>query len=411
MSFAGDYPGGAAVLMSTFRTFSKDGVFVIPDAKALFENNAPPPNITTIETETLWPNMVTFLPPDTFPHNDDDDDDAVSGFVLVAGGFLVPGKGKGTVDIYEVRGAGGASFGPRVQVSAVKPGWFYHHAEPRDLNGDGRADILAARATKPALPWQKASGELVWFEQPAAGALNASAGVPWPEHVLATGPGAPDVDFLFEDLDGDGREELVATEFFSAKKLALFSCREKSWAACGTAAGQTPLDEVDVDASGDGPFFALSRVDLNGDGRKDLLVTNNRADGKGSVFAYEQPADLSRGNWTRHTLATGFAPKKGIIPMPGLGAPGIAQAVRANATATGVADGKPLVLLSTDDGGAVVLLTPASAAPGDWGYAQSPVCSGTGTVGTPAVGDANGDGITDFFVPFYKDSKVEVWSF
>ncbi len=68
-------------------------------------------------------------------------------------------------------------------------------------------------------------------------------------------------------------------------------------------------------------------------------------------------------------------------------------------------------LVSSAKGMVSVGCTPASAAPGDWTYAQSPVCSGTGTVGTPAVGDANGDGITDFFVPFYKDSKVEVWSF
>ena len=149
-------------------------------------------------------------------------------------------------------------------------------------------------------------------------------------------------------------------------------------------------------------------MDLNGDGAPDLLVTNNRADGQGAVFGYEQPADILRANWTRHTLASGYRPKKTIIPLPGQGAPGAATAVRANATAT---SGKPLVLLSTDDGGQVVLLTPASDARTDWAYTASTVCSGSGTIGSPAVGDANGDGITDFFVPYYKDNKVELWSF
>ena len=44
------------------------------------------------------------------------------------------------------------------------------------------------------------------------------------------------------------------------------------------------------------------RVDINGDGRDDLLATNNRNDGKGAVMAYEVPLQLN-GTWTRYVAA------------------------------------------------------------------------------------------------------------
>ena len=42
---------------------------------------------------------------------------------------------------------------------------------------------------------------------------------------------------------------------------------------------------------------AYISVDLNADGRMDLLVTNNHGDGTGSVFAYEQPDNYQTSPW------------------------------------------------------------------------------------------------------------------
>ena len=44
---------------------------------------------------------------------------------------------------------------------------------------------------------------------------------------------------------------------------------------------------------------ALRRVDLNNDGKDDLLATTYRQDGLGVVAAYEAPATGLTGNWTR----------------------------------------------------------------------------------------------------------------
>jgi hypothetical protein len=39
----------------------------------------------------------------------------------------------------------------------------------------------------------------------------------------------PDVAFIFDDLNGDGRYEVVATQFFDAQQISLFYCDEALW--------------------------------------------------------------------------------------------------------------------------------------------------------------------------------------
>lgn len=250
---------------------------------------------------------------------------------------------------------------------------------------------------------------MVWFEQPADGALsNASyTAEPWTAHVTASGP---DVGFALEDLDGDGKVEMVAAQFFSASVLAVYSCPEAQWSLCNTSnVVRTVIDDTS------GPFFTVQHVDLNNDGKKDLLVTNNQddkgTDGKGSVFAFEQPQKGSlAGTWTRRVLATGYVPIPSSTPSPGAhsrGSPGAAKAFQAR---TG-ASGKPQILVSGDDGGFVSVLTALSEDSGSWEYSQEWVCNSTGTMGTPSVADVDGDGFADIFVPFYSSNKVEVYSY
>lgn len=73
--------------------------------------------------------------------------------------------------------------------------------------------------------------------------------------------------------------------------------------------------------------------------------------------------------------------------------------------------GRPLLLVSGDDNGTVTMLTPRSQAPDDWTYDATRVATGSGTVGSVAVGDANGDGWTDVVVPMYADNRVDLYTF
>jgi len=145
-------------------------------------------------------------------------------------------------------------------------------------------------------------------------------------------------------------------------------------------------------------------------------VTNNQdgkgTDGKGSVFGFEQPINgsLGAGNWTRHVLASGFIPQPTLLPSPGAhsrGSPGRAVSFHARVPSSG----KPQVLLSGDDGGFAAVLSPTSEESTSWAYSMSWLCNSTGTMGSPAVGDVDGDGLADIFIPFYSENKLEAYSF
>lgn len=57
------------------------------------------------------------------------------------------------------------------KISTDKKGYFYHQAAWHDMNGDGKLDVIAARATVPTIPtpWSKAKGDLLWMEHPSSG--------------------------------------------------------------------------------------------------------------------------------------------------------------------------------------------------------------------------------------------------
>jgi hypothetical protein len=125
-----------------------------------------------VETDTLWPNMATMLPASEFG----------APALLLAGGFLVPGKTPGTIDVLLFNAStGSATPASQVKLSTDQKGYFYHDAQMFDMDGDGDNDVIAARATDPTLPWEKKASQLVWLERPNTG-LPTTAG--WKEHLL-----------------------------------------------------------------------------------------------------------------------------------------------------------------------------------------------------------------------------------
>merc|ERR1711871_1014127 len=128
---------GPALITTSFVPFGKDVVTVVPNlAKALASSNVSHVTIN-FEEETLWPNQAEMLPYSQFG----------APAMLLAGGFLVPGKSPGSIDVFVAENAGWK----RHKITEDKKGWFYHHAIMVDMDGDGRDDILTARATKPMI--------------------------------------------------------------------------------------------------------------------------------------------------------------------------------------------------------------------------------------------------------------------
>lgn len=262
-----------------------------------------------------------------------------------------------------------------------------------DLDGDGHLDILTARTNKPVVGSSK--GELLWYRNP--GQLKADD--PWELHVLLDGP---DVFFRIADLNGDGKPEIVAAEFFSLK-LVVYACGS---AAPGTCQTTSSWQVVYTDPS-IGALFDVSVVDLNLDGKPELLVTNhvNNVSISG-VYAYEVPATLRPGQlWQRHTLALGF---KVLIPGANQAAPGSAKTFHPHMDA----GARPWVLVAGDGAAQAYVLQPMSSQPGDWRYACSVLESTPhhGTVGEPAITDVDGDGHADLFIPDYDHSSISVFS-
>jgi len=328
-----------------------------------------------------WPNVATIVGEEVF------------GFkaAVVGSGFLVPSHTLGGVWVVE------ASARPEVLKSGPvkitkdkeirwKPdsGWFYHKAEVVDMNGDGLLDIVTSRCADSVEPFNSKLSELLWLEQPKTGALD---GTPWVEHHIQEGP-----DFLFE----------VAPQTLTGAELGVCAAEyigERLIYVHGSTAGGYATRVID-DELGHG--FGCTWVDLNGDGKLDLLATNH-VNQDGSVFAYSWDGNLSNSATSvrKHVLATGFS---AVSRSAGQAAPGDAIPFFAE---PGNTSGKPMILVSADNGNAIYGLVPARPNdPTDWTYTKQLLSYIGADVGRIAIGDTDRDGFNEFFVPAYDHGQV-----
>ena len=277
---------------------------------------------------------------------------------------------------------------------------------PYDVDGDGALDLISARAVKPLSPLTPSAGELVWLKQPSA-APFAPQSLPWKETVLKGGPWAPDVCFTAPvSLRGDADSQIFYTSFFTGGGLAMLQCSGCAGAAPSATWASANLTLVVLDAA-IGPAFDVAVVDLNGDGVRDLLVTNHADNATAphiasQVVAYVAPpvgsslADASA--WSKHVLAEGFLIRE---PGPNQAAPGEASAhLLPGAT-------KPLILVSGDGEQRLSLLQPASSAAGDWNYSRSEVFDCGGTTGKQAAHQFGGS--LYVFLPCYDAGTIQVF--
>ncbi len=406
---------------------------------------------------TVWPNEAVRAPDGVFPF------EAV---VVPQGFFTAQVQGRLTaIDVSDpsrteyiidqsTQAPGGFTF-PGDPSNSPK---FYHRALFIDMNGDGMKDIVSVRSGFRVGPSvYPPFGELVYFENPGA-AIDPST--EWAETVLWGGPPAgflgPDIHLDAHDFEGDGVPEIVATHFFSGEAappggpppmngtINIYGAPVGgTWADVDAAAFALP--RVAVISANRGFPFDIEIVDLNKDGRSDILATNHQPDGcspptssatPGRVYAFEPPAsgDLFGEAWPEHVLLDGIFPQPTPPPVspPGRLAPGSAQAFWPIGAFRNVA--KPNIIVGGDEAGKVWVLTPENRwASTAWNYdaavvfdindvygpntTQTPLADPFGitisTIGTVAVRNAGprGRGLAEIYIPVFEAKQIHILSY
>lgn len=146
-----------------------------------------------------------------------------------------------------------------------------HDLVVADLNGDGRADVIARPAKK---------GPIRFYLQGADGR--------WTKHTFSSWQSPDGLGLAVADLDGDGRQDIILNGLWLRQpveiaKVAAWEQRVVSGLYC------------DLPAS-------VHVADMNGDGRPDVVFAPSLATGTYRISWYESPADPLNQQWHEHPL-------------------------------------------------------------------------------------------------------------
>lgn len=310
--------------------------------------------------ELQWPNKLSRVP------------EEYGDFIVVPDGFLVPLKSDGNIFLAD-------KSGELYRITDNSPNRFYHEVEWHDFNGDGLKDILTVRVNKNGfLPGDYDEGDLMWLQNPGPAAFVRE----WTPHLIAKGP-----DVIFKSVPYKGGLAVFCTEFFRTK--APHDDPRISVSLLNNRGEQTAYRVIDDNL---GLPFAANLDDLDGDGQKELIVSNHQDDEteiKAAVFAYEVPwDDLINGEFKRHTLI--YHPSTIKRPASGVGSPGFAYAFYPEEGMTG-----PKHIVCAGDGSFDVwYMWPTGRFTYDYQILDFP-----GTTGELLLRDWNADGVMDILIP------------
>lgn len=347
-----------------------------------------------------WPNELSII------------DDVI----YAPGGFLVPGK-RGHIARMNVSDYLRAESKWTEMVSVDKG--FFHRIQsinllnnsPDPTNNSGNR-LVSCRGWKGTFGGHE--GEMVYFDPSEA----------HPEmHHLAHGC---DVFFATIDINHDGILEFIVPVFFGSQ-LQLMWTEHPDGDYTKPEFIRTRVIDENVGAA-----FDVEIVDVDGDGKLDILATNhqsNRANPSASVFVYEinvpslvvqdaasafQPKSISdfmnQVVFERHTISKAMPV---ISRSFAAAAPGSARAVFPR-DPSAISDlrsarTRPVVVVSGDDAQKAFLLEHVEGT--RWQYTQSILHDCGGTVGAVATMDVDGDGWMEVFVPCYTKNYVAVYTF
>jgi len=314
-----------------------------------------------------WPNKL-----DRAPYGD---------FIVVPDGFLVPGKRSGEVFLARPDGS-------VFPITETAPSIFYHEVEWIDFDGDGLLDILTARCKLSGLFKISFEGEMVWLKNPGLDKMDKQV---WQETSITKGP-----DVIFKSSPYKGGYAIFCTEFFNMAGPRLTVHFTNS---AGVLQSTRVIDDTL------GKPFAVHLEDVDGDGTKELLVTNHQGPDDEilpAVFAYEVDwNNLESGAYPRHTLT--YGPSENKVTNTGVGAPGFARTFYPRTGMTG-----PKWIYAAGDGAFDVWILKPTGRRFEY---ETTLIDINGTTGEILAHDFDGDGIMDLLIPDNDYWKLHVITF
>ncbi|MBT8421915.1 MAG: VCBS repeat-containing protein [Gammaproteobacteria bacterium] len=329
--------------------------------------------------------------------------------------------------------------------SADNQPWFYHDARFIDMDEDGLKDIVSLRSSFIVSGGFCApTGQVVWFRNPGD---QLSADTEWEEHIVVDTepkPGGASININAYDFDGDGRMEIIGTHFFKHDGITIYGApKGLKWSDVDPAKG-IYAQQQDIMRRQGNPF-AVEIVDLNGDGRVDVLTSNHQGDQcfdvtrtevPGRVIAIEQPESgkLFEDEWRVHVIKDNIRaaptfpkPERG----PGRLAPNRAFAFWPERSLED--EQRPWVFVGGDEAAKVWVLKPKTEDSDDWRYDSAVVFDindyyGENTsqtllddpqgISISTIGGASWrydrpgpDGKAEFYIPVFEAGDIHVLSF
>jgi hypothetical protein len=238
-----------------------------------------------------------------------------------------------------------------------------------DLNGDGKPDVIAANYSSNTV------SVMLSTTASSAATVNFSA-----QQTFASG--SVPYAVTSADINGDGVSDLITANDIGNSVSVLLNTTVPGAATPSFAAQQTFATGVNPQA--------LTAVDLNGDGRPDLVTTNYAANNVSVLLNTTVAGAATPSFATQKTFATGTTPVAiTTADINGDGKPDLLVANQGAATVS--------VLLNTTAAGAT---TPSFAAQQTFATGSLPY--------SVAAADLNGDGEPDLIVANYSSNTVSV---
>jgi hypothetical protein len=202
---------------------------------------------------------------------------AIDYFTSLSFPSVVIGNGRGGLYLY--RSTTDQIQGPWKRSIIVAKGSAYERARPIKFAGNAYPDLVAS-----------IGNQIVLFDNPGNRGNRAAVTRPWPAHIVNPNHGCHDI--RIEDLDGDGKADIVCSGAISlrAPEFVAFQNDRYHW--------QVVEDVADV-----GDDVAILRI--GGDSLPHLVGS----DPSGNIFWYENPrargGNARNPHWSKHFIGPG----------------------------------------------------------------------------------------------------------